>query len=133
MSGEQMSTGEVAELLEVSTKTLQSWERQGMVSPQSTGEGKAKRLAWSSADIEAARGIAAANGQSISRLGQSIIEDLGPDFVRAYLRARMTAEHANQGEVVVVGPVGFRIFRSDTPLSHVVAAVRGIAIIIPHE
>lgn len=117
-------TREVATELDVNLKTLQSWVRDGLIAPPTTGEGRMLRIEWRPEDVESAKRLRDRNGQTPLQAA------FGPELFSALRQARRQREFEAEGEVSVCSAQRGRVFRSDTTLAEVLRRVPGRVLII---
>ncbi len=127
------TTREVAKEIGVPLKTLQLWVREGHLSPQTTGNGKQRRIHWTAADVDAARKFSTDKAQSkrARDVRDMLLDILGHDAMRALIRAiDMPCPH---GSVIAAGPDGARAARLNEPVSSLLRRIGGRGVILPQQ
>lgn len=126
---ELISTVEAATRIGASPKKLRRWQRQGYLTPQTTGDGTGRRLMWSERDIKEAKELM--HQDSRKSRSDATIDALGGDaFYAAFKRAQDVIETALPGEVVIAGPNGARVFQPDEPIGRAMRTIGSIAVLI---
>lgn len=132
MTDEQTyTTREVADLIDVSIKTVQFWVRERYLTPATEGDGRQKRITWSQSDLDAA--MAYKDEQAQAKKGREIrdtlIDTIGRDGLRHFNEA--LDMHRPRGSVVCAGPAGARVVRLNDTVKTVMDRIGGSGLILP--
>jgi phage terminase Nu1 subunit (DNA packaging protein) len=112
-----IATKKVSELTGIPVSRLQFWVREGILTPESSGEGRQRRLRWSEADIAAAKQLSNGRGKA------DVLH-------RMLIQAEAARDRNPLASVIVAGSSSTRAFDGSETIKEVVAKVGKLAVLI---
>jgi len=117
------TTKQVAELTGVSERKLRDWQRDGKVTPEAEGDGRARRIKWSADDVEQVKAL------DVDQLPPEIHAYLRP--VIEYLdQAQRRQNHVQHGQIVTISARGVRVMQRRDTLSEMIERADGDCVLV---